>query len=165
MDIFRKSTPFSVWDHSLQLDKFDRAILSALQKNGRITLAELSHLVGLSKTPCQLRIKKLEQQGVLKGYTALIDHAMLGLDHVAFVQVTLTCTNTASLQAFNDAVGQISAIEQCHMTAAGFDYLLKVRTTDMNQYRKVLGEQISTLPFVHHTSTFVVMETVKEPGN
>ena len=79
-----------------------------------------------------------------------------------FVQVSLSDTKTRALNAFNEAVRQIPEVEQCHMIAANFDYLLKVRTSDMESYRAVLGEKISALPYVTQTSTFVVMEDVKD---
>ncbi|RDE25207.1 winged helix-turn-helix transcriptional regulator [Motiliproteus coralliicola] len=144
------------------LDKLDLAILAELQKNGRITVTELASRVGLSKTPCQVRMKRLEQQGYILGYVALVDQTKLGQSHIAFVQVTLSDTSSKALEAFNLAVRQLPAVEQCHMTAGGFDYLLKVRTSDMASYRQVLGEQLSSLPHVQQTSTFVVMENVKE---
>lgn len=144
------------------LDKLDIAILRELQKNARITITELASRVGLSKTPCQIRMRRLEEQGYILGYIALVDQKKLGTKHVAFVQVSLSDTRTKALQAFNDAVRGIPEIEQCHMIAANFDYLLKVRTADMESYRAVLGEKISSLPFVTQTSTFVVMEDVKD---
>lgn len=145
-----------------QLDKLDQAILRELQKNGRITVTELASVVGLSKTPCQIRMKRLEEQGYILGYIALVDPKKLNTRHVAFVQVSLSDTRTKALTAFNEAVRQIPEVEQCHMTAASFDYLLKVRTSDMESYRAVLGEKISALPYVTQTSTFVVMEDVKD---
>ncbi|GGK70988.1 Lrp/AsnC family transcriptional regulator [Amphritea balenae] len=144
------------------LDKLDIAILRELQKNARITVTELASRVGLSKTPCQIRMKRLEEQGYILGYIALVDQKKLGTKHVAFVQVTLSDTKTRALQAFNEAVREIPEIEQCHMIASNFDYLLKIRTTGMESYREVLGEKISSLPYVAQTSTFVVMEDVKD---
>jgi Lrp/AsnC family leucine-responsive transcriptional regulator len=144
------------------LDKLDLSILRELQKNGRITVTELANRVGLSKTPCQVRMRRLEDLGYLLGYTAIIDQKKLGSKHVAFVQVTMSDTKTKALQAFNDAVRLIPEVEQCHMIAANFDYLLKVRTSDIEGYREVLGEKISSLPYVKQTSTFVVMEDVKD---
>lgn len=149
---------------TIELDKFDRAIIDALGIDARMTLAELSSRVGLSKSPCQTRIKRLESCGVIRGYTLLVDHAKLGMNHIAFTQVTLGDTRSNALAAFNEAVAKISAVEQCHMTASAFDYLLKVRTRDMEEYRMVLGESISSLPHVIQTSTFVVMECVKDTG-
>ncbi|MDX1475356.1 MAG: Lrp/AsnC ligand binding domain-containing protein [Reinekea sp.] len=145
-----------------QLDKLDLAILQELQTNGRITVTELASRVGLSKTPCQIRMRKLEEQGYILGYVALVDQKKIGIKYVAFVQVSLSDTRTRALNAFNEAVRTVPEIEQCYMIAASFDYLLKVRTSDMDNYRRVLGEKISSLPFVTQTSTFVVMEEVKD---
>lgn len=145
-----------------KLDKLDMSILRELQKNGRITVTELASQVGLSKTPCQVRLKRLEEAKYIQGYTAIIDQKKLGSSHVAFVQVTMNDTKTRALQAFNEAVRKIPEVEQCHMIAADFDYLIKVRTTDIDNYREVLGEKISSLPFVKQTSTFVVMEDIKD---
>ena len=144
------------------LDRHDRAIISALQKDGRMTITALAELVRLSNTPCQIRLKRLQDKGYITGFVALVNNTKLGMDHVAFVQVTLASTSSKALAAFNAAVTTTAEIEQCHMTAANFDYLLKVRTKDMASYRTVLGEKISTLPHVVQTSTFVVMESVKD---
>tara|TARA_B100000780_G_scaffold183353_1_gene128687 strand:+ start:1020 stop:1466 length:447 start_codon:yes stop_codon:yes gene_type:complete len=145
-----------------KLDRQDRAIIAALQKDGRMTITALAQRVGLSNTPCQIRLKRLQDHSFITGYVALVNKTKLGLDHVAFVQTTLGSTSSKALAAFNAAVANIAEIEQCHMTAASFDYLLKVRTKDMASYRAVLGEKISSLPHVVQTSTFVVMESVKD---
>lgn len=145
-------------------DRIDQAIIRELQKNARITITELASRVGLSKTPCQVRMRRLEEKGFITGYTVLVNQARLGQNHIAFAQVTLSDTSSDALKAFNSAVKQIAAIEQCHMIAANFDYLMKVRTRNMAEYRQVLGEQISALPHVQQTSTFVVMENVKDAG-
>ncbi|NHH99544.1 MULTISPECIES: Lrp/AsnC family transcriptional regulator [Oceanimonas] len=146
------------------LDRADQQIIKELQENARMTLTELASRVGLSKTPCQLRMRKLEEQGYIKGYTALVDQSKLGMSHIAFVQITLSDTSSKALSAFNKAALKITEVEQCHMIAGGFDYLLKVRTKDMASYRMVLGEKISALPHVLQTSTFVVMENVRDIG-
>tara|TARA_R110001583_G_scaffold12816_3_gene56386 strand:+ start:296 stop:748 length:453 start_codon:yes stop_codon:yes gene_type:complete len=146
------------------LDKFDHAIIKELQKNARITVTELASRVGLSKTPCQIRMRRLEEQGYILGYTALINQTKLGMSHIAFAQITLNDTSSKALTAFNEAARKIPAVEQCHMIAGSFDYLLKVRTRDMTEYRIMLGEQISALPHVLQSSTFVVMENVKDTG-
>jgi Lrp/AsnC family leucine-responsive transcriptional regulator len=145
-----------------RLDKLDQAILSALAEDGRMSITDLAGRIGLSKSPTQARLRRLESAGVILGYRALLDPISLGLDHVAFVEVRLSDTREASLRAFNAAVRQVPQIEQAHMIAGNFDYLLKVRTRDMAAYRACLGDIISTLPFVAATSTFVAMEAVKE---
>ena len=146
------------------LDGFDQRILSVLTEDGRISIADLARRIGLSKSPTQARLRRLEKAGVIAGYRALIDPIRMGLDHVAFVEVRLTDTREAALAAFNSAVAQIGEIEQAHLIAGNFDYLLKVRTRDMAQYRAVLAEKISTLPYVAGTSTYVAMQAVKEEG-
>ncbi len=145
-----------------QPDRIDRNILQALSREGRLSMAELAAKVGLSKTPVQARVRRLEADGYIRGYAAIIDRERMGEGHVAFVQVKLSDTRSAALEAFNKAVLAIPEVEQCHMIASSFDYLLKVRTTDIASYRRVLGERISALPHVAQTSTFVAMETVKD---
>ncbi|HKR18008.1 Lrp/AsnC family transcriptional regulator [Rhizorhapis sp.] len=144
------------------LDIFDRKIIAALSADGRMTVTDLAKAVGLSKTPCQVRLRKLMDMGVIRGFRAIIDAAKMGLDHVAFAEVKLSDTREQALREFNAAVQRIAEVEECHMIASSFDYLLKVRTTDIRRYREVLGEKISSLPHVASTSTFVAMETVKE---
>ena len=146
------------------LDRIDSAILRELARDGRLPVAELARRVGLSKTPTQARVKRLEQAGVIQGYRAVLSPIRMGLAHVAFVEVRLTDTTEAALQAFNAAVQRVPEIEQCHMIAGAFDYLLKVRTKDIRAYREVLGDTISALPHVASTSTHVSMEAVKDDG-
>lgn len=147
---------------AVDLDEFDRRIVAALVVDGRMTLVELARAVGLSKTPCQVRLRKLIAAGVIRGFRAIVDPELMGLDHVAFAEVKLSDTREAALREFNAAVQRIPEVEECHMIASGFDYLLKVRTADIRRYRAVLGEKISSLPHVASTSTFVAMETVKD---
>ena len=146
----------------VELDEFDRKILSILGRDGRITYTDLAQRVGLSKTPCQQRVKRLVASGLITGFRAIVDPAMVGLDHVAFAEVKLSDTREEALRQFNAAVRRIPEIEECHMIASSFDYLLKVRTPDIRRYRIVLGEKISSLPHVASTSTFVAMETILE---
>jgi Lrp/AsnC family leucine-responsive transcriptional regulator len=144
------------------LDSFDLAILAVLEGEGRLSAQDIGARVGLSKSPVQARIKRLEAQGVIRGYGARLDRVAMGQAHVAFVEVRLSDTREAALQAFNRAVQAVPEVEECHMIASRFDYLLKVRTSDIQAYRRVLGERISALPHVAGTSTYVAMETVKD---
>ncbi|WP_415182787.1 Lrp/AsnC family transcriptional regulator [Phaeovulum sp.] len=146
------------------LDRYDAAILAALAGDGRMPITELAARVGLTKSPVQARVKRLEESGVISGYRAVLNPIRMGLAHIAFVEVRLQDTREAALQAFNRAVRAIPEIEECHMIAGGFDYLLKVRTGDISDYRRVMGERISTLPHVTATSTYVAMDTVKDAG-
>ena len=147
------------------LDEFDRRIIATLERNGRMSLTDLAGHVGLSKTPCQVRLRRLLENGVILGFRAILNLATLGIDHVAFTEVKLSDTREKALDEFNAAVRRVAEIEECHMIAGSFDYLLKVRTADIVKYRTVLGEKISSLPHVASTSTFVAMETVKDASH
>lgn len=144
------------------LDTTDLRILAEIQRDGRMSIVELSRRVHLTKTPCAERLRRLEKSGVISGYFARIDPAVLLAAHVVMVQVQLKGTTADELEAFNAAVMRAPEIQSCHMVAGGYDYLLKVRTRDIDDYRKVLGEVISKLPGVLQTHTYVVMETVKD---
>ena len=148
----------------VDLDRTDHRILRVLSAEGRISVTELARRVGLSKTPVQARLTRLESSGVILGYVPRIDPVRLGLPHIAFIEVKLDDTREAALSAFNEAVAGIPEVEECHMIAGAFDYLLKVRTRDMTQYRTILGERISSLPHVAQTSTHVAMQAVKDIG-
>lgn len=145
-----------------KLDQIDRKILRILQTDGRISVTQLSEKIGLSKTPCQIRIKKLQDDGYILGFRAVLDPAKMGLGHVTFIEVKMNDTTPKALKAFDEAIRRIPEIEMCHLIAGGFDYLLKVRTTDIVSYRNILGEVISSLPYVSSTSTHVSMEAVKD---
>ena len=145
-------------------DDFDHAILRHVATDGRIAVTELARRIGLSKSPTQVRLRRLEDLGVITGYRAVLDPIRIGQAHVAFVEVKLIDTREAALQAFNRAVLTIPEVEECHMIASRFDYLLKVRTSDIQAYRRVLAERLSALPHVASTSTYVAMEAVKDTG-
>ncbi|WP_159981824.1 MULTISPECIES: Lrp/AsnC family transcriptional regulator [unclassified Novosphingobium] len=149
----------------VELDELDRKIIAVLRADGRITVTDLAKAVGMSKTPCQVRLRRLIENGVIRGFKAVVDPVSLGLDHVAFAEVKLSDTRESALTEFNRAVRRIPEVEECHMIASSFDYLLKVRTADIRRYRMVLGEKISSLPHVASTSTFVAMETVKDASS
>ena len=146
------------------MDRLDRRILTVLASDGRISMTALGQAVGLSKTPVTARVRRLEALGVITGYRAELSAQRLGLDHVAFLEVRLSDTREQSLREFNVAVRRIPEVESCHLIAGGFDYLLKVRTRDITSYRRVLGEQISQLPHLASTSTYVSMESVLDTG-
>ena len=148
----------------IELDPIDRKILDELTADARITIAELARRVSLSKTPVAARIRHLEEIGLITGYRAVLSPLRLGLSHVTFVEVRLSDTRERALQAFNEAVRKIPEVEECHMIAGGFDYLLKVRSRTIEDYRRIMVESLSSLPNVHSTSTYVAMEAVVE-GN
>ena len=144
------------------LDAFDRKLLAELAGNGRMSIIELARRIGLSKSPTQSRLRRLEAQGYILGYRALLDPGKLQREHVAYVEVRLSDTREAALRAFNKAVMGVPEIETCHMIAGQFDYLLKIRCRDMRAYRDILAEVVSALPHVASTSTHVSMQAVKD---
>ncbi|ALU42009.1 MULTISPECIES: leucine-responsive transcriptional regulator Lrp [Pseudoalteromonas] len=144
-----------------QLDRTDRKILVELQKDGRISNVELARRIGLSATPCLERVKKLEREGYIKGYKAVVDPVKLGQGLLVFVEVTVNKNSPDVFDQFNQAVKQHDEIIECHLVSGNFDYLLKTRVTDMSEYRGVLGEILLKLPSISESRTYVVMEEVK----
>ena len=144
------------------LDFIDLQLLAALQNEGRIPVVDLARKVNLSATPCTLRMRRLEQEGVILGYHARINPGALNQALMVFVTVSLKATDEASLKAFNAAVKPVKQILECHMLGGGFDYLLKIRVRDMPEYREILGSIIGALPMIENTHSYFVMEQVKE---
>lgn len=144
------------------IDQIDRKIIHELQRDARLPVTELAQRVGLSKTPVAARIRRLEESGLIAGYRALLSPIKMGLTHVTFVQISLSDTRELALSRFNAAVRDIPEIDECYMIAGGFDYLVKIRTRDMQGFRRVMSEKVSALPYLHSTSSFVSMEAVIE---
>ncbi|MFT5112884.1 MAG: Lrp/AsnC family leucine-responsive transcriptional regulator [Parasphingorhabdus sp.] len=140
-------------NNSSHIDRYEEKILEILSVDGRIPVTELAKQIGISKSPCQARLKRLIDNKIILGFRAVLNAKLLNQEHIAFTKVKLSDTRETALLAFNDAVGKIPEIEQCHMIAGSFDYLLKVRSTDIRTYRRILGETISALPHVANTST------------
>ncbi len=144
------------------LDATDLAMLEALQSEARLPVVELAKRVNLSATPSTLRLRRLEQEGVIQGYHARLNPAALGQALLVFVTVQLKSTDETSLIAFNKAIRPVPQVLECHMVGGGFDYLLKVRVGNMQEYRDLLGGVIGALPMVENTHSYFVMEEVKE---
>ena len=146
--------------HNL-LDRIDRKILVELQLDGRLSNVELARRVGLSATPCLERVKKLEREGYILGYKAVVDPAKLGQGLSVYVEVTITKTSPDVFEEFSAAVRKHEEIIECHLVSGNFDFLLKTRDNDMSEYRGVLGDILLKLPNVSESRTYVVMEEVK----
>lgn len=143
-------------------DAIDIKILNELQRNGKISNIDLSKKVGLSPTPCLERVKRLEKQGVIMGYRALLNPELLDSPLLVIVEITLVRGKPDVFEEFNLAVQQLEEIQECHLVSGDFDYLLKTRVADMAAYRKLLGTTLLRLPGVNDTRTYVVMEEVKQ---
>lgn len=145
-----------------ELDFTDRCILRELQDDGRISNVELSKRVGLSPTPCLERVRRLERNGYIQTYTAILNPHYLDASLLVFIEITLDRSTPDVFDKFNLAVQEIPHVLECHLVSGDFDYLLKTRTMDMSAYRKLLGETLLHLPGVEDTRTYVVMEEVKQ---
>lgn len=143
------------------LDRVDRKILKLLQQQGRISNVELSQQVNLSPTPCLERVRRLEKEGFITHYVAIADPVKLGLGLSAYITVTLNNTATQDLQAFSQQMLALEEVQECHMVAGGFDYLIRIRVPDMLGYQHFLGEKLAAIPLVSQTHTYVVIEEVK----
>ena len=144
-----------------KIDRIDKNILVELQKNGRLSNVELSKRVGLSPTPCLERVKRLENEGYITGYTAILNPELLEAALLVIVEITLTKTSPDVFDEFSKAVHNIDVIQECHLVSGNFDFLLKTRVADMAAYRKLLGDTLLRLPAVSESRTYVVMEEVK----
>lgn len=144
------------------LDKIDRKILAILQQDGRISNADLAKQVHLSPTPTLERVKRLERDGFIERYVALLNPEKMQAGMIAFVEVALDRTTEDVLSRFASEVRKVPEIVECHMIAGGFDYLLKIRVEDMPGYRRFLGSDLARLPGIRATHTYTVMEKVKE---
>ncbi|MGE4373929.1 MAG: Lrp/AsnC ligand binding domain-containing protein [Xanthobacter sp.] len=146
---------------SRELDKTDRKILRELQASGRLTNTELARRVNLSSTPCLERVRRLERDDYIRGYRAELNAAHLGYNVMCFVEISLDRTTPDVFETFRNGILEMPEVMECHMVTGGLDYLMKVRLPDFSDYRSFLEEKLSSLPGVHATQTYVVMEEVK----
>jgi len=145
-----------------QLNRIDRNILRVLQREARTSYAELARQVGLSTTPCKERVRRLEREGVIRRYQAILDPHYLDAALVVFVQIRLNRTSQDIFEEFTRRAYDLAEVQECYLVSGNFDYLIKARVADMAAYRKFLGETLLTLPGVQESTSYVVMEQVKE---
>ena len=150
------------FNQSNQLDRIDRNIVRLLQRDARMAHTELARRVGLSTTPCKERVRRLEREGVIQHYQAVLDPAALDRALVVFVQIRLNRTSQDIFEEFTAAALDLPEVQECYLVSGDFDYLIKARVADMNAYRDLLGETLLTLPGVQESTSYVVMEQVKE---
>ena len=145
-----------------KLDRTDRLILQALQQDGRISNVALARKVNLSTTPCLERVRRLERHGYIRGYTALLEPRLVDAGLLVFVEIDLLRTSPGAFRDFRREAMKLRELLECHLVSGNFDYLLKARVKDMQEYRSLLGEKILALPGVSDSRSYVVMEEVKE---
>jgi Lrp/AsnC family leucine-responsive transcriptional regulator len=147
--------------YTSEIDRIDRRILDVLQRDGRISNLKLAEAVALSPTAVLARVQRLSREGYILGYEARLNPLKLGAGMLVFVEILLDRTNANVFEEFRAAVQVRPEILECHLVAGGFDYLLKIRTADMNSYRVLSGEVLWQLPGIRETRTYAVMEEVK----
>lgn len=144
----------------MNLDKFDRAILSALQKDGRTSNVQLAHLVNLSESACLRRVRALEQAGLIERFVALLDQKAVGLSGTIFVHIALRREEQSELAAFEAAVQDIPEIMECYLMTGEFDYLLRVVVSGMADFERLHNESLTRLPGVARVNSSVAIRTV-----
>ncbi len=144
------------------LNNLDRKILSELQQDGRLSFTDLGKRVGLTTTPCIERVRKLEREGYIQGYSAILDAQKLEVGLVVFVQVRLNRTHKQTFEDFRRQVQDLPEVQECYLVTGNFDFLVKARVKDMMAYRDFLEGSLLNLPGVQESTSIAAMETVKE---
>ncbi|TRL40279.1 MULTISPECIES: Lrp/AsnC family transcriptional regulator [Rhizobium] len=143
----------------MKLDRIDIKILSELQKNGRITNVELADLVNLSPSPCLMRVKKLQSEGYITGYSAQINVAKLGQTLTVFTEVTLKNHRQIDFARFLAAVEKLDSVIECHLVSGGYDYLLKFVTASVVEYQTIMERLIDMEIGIDKYFSFVVLKS------
>jgi Lrp/AsnC family leucine-responsive transcriptional regulator len=143
-----------------ELDATDRRILAALQKDGRITNAELSEAVNLSPSACHRRVQRLEEDGLIAAYVALLDARKMGKPTTVFVEITLQSQAEDLLDAFEREVARVPDILECHLMAGSADYLLKIMAEDTEDFARIHRRYLARLPGVRQMQSSFALRTV-----
>lgn len=143
-------------------DAFDQKILRELQVDARITNTELADKIGLSPSPCLRRVRRLEEAGMIRGYTALVDPAAFGWTMVAIATIRLARQNEDEIVMFEEAIREWDEVLECHLVTGSRDYVLKVATGGLDQYERFIKQKIARLKCVNTIETSFVMNTIKE---
>lgn len=145
-----------------EFDRVDRKILDILQRDGRISITDLAQAVGLSATPCAERVRRLERNGVITGYHARVSPQALGKTLLVFLEIKLSAKSDAVFEKIRKELDGMPEVMECHLVSGDFDYLVKARLAEMNDYRRLLGDILQRLPASAESRSYVVMEEIKE---
>ncbi|HCX88063.1 MAG TPA: AsnC family transcriptional regulator [Gammaproteobacteria bacterium] len=146
----------------MKLDRYERAILTTLQSDGRISNRDLAQKVGLSPSPCWRRLRELEQRGVIRGYSAQLDTEQLGFALRAFAHVSLNNHHPETVGQFDDAVRDWPEILECYMTSGDYDYMLKIVVPDMSAFEDFLTARLLQVPAIRAVNTSFVLRSMKD---
>lgn len=145
-----------------QIDQFDRKILSLLQEDARLTNSDLSERVNLSPSQCSRRRQRLEEDGLIKGYRAILDRDRLGFSLVNVISVTLSTHNRDNARRFADLLSRLPEVQEAHALTGEMDYILKVVTPDLKSLSRFVNDVLLPHEAVQHVKTAIVLETLKD---
>lgn len=144
----------------MQLDATDRRILQVLQREGRVSNADLADRIALSPSACHRRVQRLEEEGFIAGYVALVDPRKIGKTTTVFVEITLQGQSDEVLDAFERAVARIPDVLECHLMAGAADFLLKLVVADTEDYARIHRQYLARLPGVAQMQSSFSLRTV-----
>ena len=142
-------------------DKWERAIINALQREGRMSNVELAEKIGLSESPTLRRVKQLEQRGLIQGYAAVVDQRLMGLEVTAYVQVVMEKQPDSRTEEFHNEVVAEPHIVECHAMSGSHDYLMKLVARNMDHFSELCMERILKFPGVQHVESNFSLRTIK----
>ena len=145
----------------MTLDKFDISILEALQRDARMSLQELASQVGLTSSPCWTRIKRMEEAGVIEGYSVRVNAAKVGLPDTVIVQATLDSHSDAALIEFGEALAAIPEVIDAYLVSGDYDYLIRIAVSDTRDYERLLRERLYKIPGIRHSKSSFVLRQLK----
>lgn len=146
---------------SSQLDHIDVRILELLQEDGKMKIKDIAASLEMSNTPIYERIKRMEREGYIKGYSTILDKNKLGFSIVAFVSVTLDRHSSDAMKAFKASIDEMHEIVECYQIAGLFDFLLKIVVKDMPGYQEFITERLSSIKVVGKVQSSFVMNEIK----
>lgn len=144
------------------MDKFDIAILKHLQEDSRVSLQTISEKVGLSPTPCWNRIKRMESEGVIRGYSIEVDSEKLGFRDTVIVQLTLESHTDQTLYDFGKILEEIPEVQEAYLVSGDYDYYVKIAVRDTRDYERLLRERLYKIPGIRHSKSSFVLRRLKE---
>ena len=145
-----------------EIDETDRRILRALQQDARLTTAQLAEQIGLSTTPCWNRLKRLETQGFIDGYVALLNQDKLGLPETVIIEVTLDRHDEETLTRFGELLAGLPEVIEAYLTTGDYDYLVKVAVESTAGYERFLREKLYRLPGIRHSRSSFALRCLKK---
>lgn len=144
------------------MDTMDKKILQVLQTNSRASLQEIGNTVGLSASPCWGRIRKMEESGVIEGYTVRLNAQALGYSDTVMVQVTLDSHSDNTLEKFGEVLAGIPEVIEAYLVSGEYDYLLRVAVKDTKDYERLLRERLYKIKGIRHSMSSFVLRTLKK---